>query len=179
MDATIVTRIVALEAADIERHLLSLCGLLSDAVQGGALIGHILPLDRTTVDRYWRDVARSANAGERVVLAAMAGDEIIGTVQLYLSPEPNAPHRGEVYKLLVHSRHRNRGIGAALMTAAEHEARTRGRSLLLLDTVAGGAAERLYRRLGWQEIGVVPNHFTDPWGNAKASVYMMRHLDDA
>jgi hypothetical protein len=63
------------------------------------------------------------------------------------------------------------------MRAVESEARRRGRTLLLLDTVAGGAGERLYRRLGWREIGAVPNHFVDPFGNPKTSTYFMLALD--
>ena len=51
------------------------------------------------------------------------------------------------------------------MNAVEREARRPGRSLLLRDTVKGDAGERLYRRIGWQEIGVVPRHFVDPWGS--------------
>lgn len=63
------------------------------------------------------------------------------------------------------------------MKTVEIEARKHARTLLLLDTVQGGAEERLYRRLGGQEIGVVPRHFIDPWGELKSSVYMMRFLD--
>ena len=96
-------------------------------------------------------------------------------MQLYLSPEANAPHRGEVYKPLVHSSHRNQGVGQALMLELESQARKHRRSLLLLDNVQDGAGERLYRRLGWQ-VGVVPNHFVDPWGALKHSVYMTRFL---
>jgi ribosomal protein S18 acetylase RimI-like enzyme len=158
-------------------HVEQLCGLLVDAVHQGALIGHVLPVDRVAVEHYWRDSLQSAAAGERVLILAVSAAAIVGTVQLYLSPEPNAPHRGEVFKLLVHSAHRRQGIGEALMREVERQARAHQRSLLLLDTVQGGASERLYRRLGWQEVGVVPNHFVDPWGRPAASVYMMRLLD--
>ena len=65
----------------------------------------------------------------------------------------------------------------ALMRAVETEARRRRRTLLLLDTVQDGAGERLYRRLGWREIGAVPNHFVDPFGNPQTSVYFMLALD--
>jgi hypothetical protein len=35
------------------------------------------------------------------------------------------------------------------MQQLETEARARKRTLLVLDTVSGGAAEKLYRSLGW------------------------------
>lgn len=159
------------------RHLSRFVDILVDSVEGGALIGLVLPVDRAAADIYWRDVAVSAGRGERILFCATVDGEIAGTVQLYLSPEPNAPHRGEIYKLLVHRAFRNKGIGEALMTAVEREARKHGRTLLLLDTVQGGAGERLYHRMGWLEVGVVPKHFVDPWGEFKSSVYMMRYLE--
>lgn len=170
---------IAIEVFDAEtvaQHLPRFVDILIDSVDGGALIGHVLPVDRAAVEAYWKGVAASAKSGERVLICATVGSELAGTVQLYLSPEPNAPHRGEVYKLLVHREFRNRGIGEALMGAVEREAFRHGRSLLLLDTVQGGAGERLYRRMGWLEIGVVPKHFVDPWGTFSSSVYMMRYL---
>ena len=159
-----------------EKHLETLAEMLSEAVEDGALVGYVLPFDGRTADSYWQGVLSSVEAGERLLICAFAEEAIVGTVQLYLSPEPNAPHRGEVYKLLVRRGHQRQGIGEALMRAVEHEARRQGRSLLLLDTVEGGAGERLYRRLGWQEIGAVPNHFVDPFGNPKTSVYFMLAL---
>jgi hypothetical protein len=44
------------------------------------------------------------------------------------------------------------------MDAAEAAARADGRWLLILDTQAGTAAEALYRSMGWQELGTMPNH---------------------
>ena len=159
------------------KSLQRLVDILVDSVEGGALVGHVIPVDVAAVTSYWSDVVKAASVGDRLLICATVDGVIAGTVQLYLSPEPNAPHRGEVYKLLVHREFRNRGIGEALMLALETEARRHGRSVLLLDTVQGGAGERLYRRLGWQEIGVVPKHFVDPWGEFKSSVYMMRFLE--
>lgn len=170
-------RIKIFDDANASMHFDALSELLVDAVHKGALVGHVLPLDPQTVERYWRDVASSVAVGERLLICAIDDGQVLGTVQLYLSPEANAPHRAEVYKLLVHSSHRNQGIGEALMLEVERQARNHKRSLLLLDTAQGGAGERLYRRLGWQEIGVVPHHFVDPWGSPMASVYMMRFID--
>jgi ribosomal protein S18 acetylase RimI-like enzyme len=171
---------INIEVFDAERatlHLSRFTDILVDSVEGGALIGHLMPVNLDAVSHYWKTVAASVGAGERLLICALTDGKIAGTVQLYLSPEPNAPHRGEVYKLLVHREFRNRGIGETLMRAVENEARRHGRMLLLLDTVKSGAGERLYRRLGWQEIGTVPKHFVDPWGEFKSSVYMMRFLD--
>ena len=74
---------------------------------------------------------------------------MVGTVQVVLALPPNQPHRGEIAKLLVHRSARRRGIAQLLMEHAETEARAEGKTLLVLDTVTGDAAERLYARLGW------------------------------
>jgi GNAT superfamily N-acetyltransferase len=69
-------------------------------------------------------------------------------VHLVLDMPENQPHRADLVKMLVHRRARRRGLGAALMTAAEAMARDCGRTLLVLDAVTGDAGERLYTRLG-------------------------------
>ncbi len=150
--------------------------VLADSVEDGALVGFVLPFGPEEAKTYWQGVIRSVAEGERLLLVATVKGEIAGTVQLYLSPEPNAPHRAEIFKLLVHRKFQKQGVGMSLMMAAEMEAKRLNRSLLLLDTVLGGGAERLYRRLQWREIGTVPHHFVDPYGNPKSSVYFMKHL---
>jgi ribosomal protein S18 acetylase RimI-like enzyme len=166
-----------LDAERAARHLDRLAAILKESVEDGALVGFILPFEMDDARAYWCGVIQSVAAGERLLLCALVGGELAGTVQLYLSPEPNAPHRAEVYKLLVRMDCRRRGIGEALMLAAEREARRQERTLLLLDTAQGSASERIYRRLGWQEIGTVPRHFVDPHGEPRSSVYFMRFLD--
>jgi GNAT superfamily N-acetyltransferase len=73
------------------------------------------------------------------------------------SRNQNSPHRAEIGKVLVHRSARRRGLGRALMEAAEARARADGRWLLILDTEAGSAADAFYRSLGWQELGTMPN----------------------
>ena len=78
--------------------------------------------------------------------------------------------------MLVHRRSRGRGTGAALLAAAEQAARAAGKSLLVLDTAAGSDAERLYRRLGWQEAGTVPDFALWPRGGLCATTFFYRKL---
>ena len=85
-------------------------------------------------------------------------------MQVILALPPNQPHRGEIAKLLVHRSARRRGIAQRLMERAEAEARAEGKTLLVLDAVTGGDAERLYARLGWNEVGVIPGYALYPDG---------------
>jgi hypothetical protein len=50
------------------------------------------------------------------------------------------------------------------MEHAETEARAEGKTLLVLDTVTGDGAERLYTRLGWTRVGVIPGYALYPDG---------------
>jgi GNAT superfamily N-acetyltransferase len=140
--------------------------VLLDCVEGGASVSFMHPLSRVKALEFWQRVLRSAARGERVVLVAeeVRGGAVVGTVQVILGTPENQPHRADVAKMLVHRRARRHGLGAALIRAAEDVARAAGRTLLVLDTVTGGDAERLYERLGWNRCGVIPGYALMPRG---------------
>jgi GNAT superfamily N-acetyltransferase len=89
---------------------------------------------------------------------------LVGTAQLVLAVPPNQPHRADVARVLVHRSARKRGIAQRLMEQLEQEARAEGKTLLVLDAVTGGDAARLYERLGWNTVGVIPNYALYPDG---------------
>ena len=88
----------------------------------------------------------------------------MGTVQVHLATPPNQPPRADVAKLLVSRSARGRGVGALLMQHAEEATRRAGKTLLVLDTVTGGDGEKLYTRLGWTRVGVIPKYALFPDG---------------
>jgi len=156
-------RVRALETLG-EDELRGLCDVLVDCVEGGASVSFMLPMTRAKAEAFWREAGESLARGERVVLAAHdEAGAIVGTVQVVFAPQENQPHRADVSKMLVHRRARNRGVGAALLAAAEEHARRAGRTLLVLDT-ANPQAERLYARGGWQRVGVIPDYALMPDG---------------
>ena len=143
----------------------ALSRLLIACVDAGASVSFMHPLDDERAQAFWRGVADGVDRFERVLLVAEdEGGRLLGTVQLVLAMPENQPHRGDVAKLLVQPEARRQGIAAALMTSVEREACAEGRSLLVLDTVTGGDAERLYPRLGWQRSGVIPGYALFPRG---------------
>jgi GNAT superfamily N-acetyltransferase len=143
-----------------------LSAILTDCVEGGASVGFMAPLARETADTFWRRVADGVEAGERLLLIAedAATGKGVGTVHLMLKLPENQPHRADVTKMLVRRSARGRGVGARLMLAAEKAAVDAGRTLLVLDTVTGGDAERLYTRLGWTRVGTIPDFALMPDG---------------
>ncbi|MHB1561100.1 MAG: GNAT family N-acetyltransferase, partial [Isosphaeraceae bacterium] len=84
----------------------------------------------------------------------------------------------DVAKMLVHRRARRRGLGGALMRAAEATALELGRTVLVLDAVTGGDAGRLYERLGWVRVGDVPGFALMPDGQPCGTTFYYRRLGD-
>ncbi|WP_074012538.1 GNAT family N-acetyltransferase [Candidatus Sodalis sp. SoCistrobi] len=160
----------ALGAAVSQTDLASLSALLIDCVEDGASVGFMLPLLITRAEDFWRQKAAQAASGDHALLVARdAGGAIIGTVQVVLAQPDNQPHRGDIIKLLVHRRARRLGVGESLMRAAQTLAAEAGKTLLVLDTATGSAAERLYARLGWQRAGVIPDYALFPDGRLTAT----------
>jgi GNAT superfamily N-acetyltransferase len=153
-------RLSAVDEAQIEE----LASVLIDCVEGGASVSFMHPLTRDRAVAFWRQVAQGVAAGDRALLVAEDALGLCGTVQLVLDQPENQPHRADLAKMLVHRRARHQGLGAALMRGAEATARECGKTLLVLDTVTGGDAERLYSRLGWQRVGVIPGYALMPRG---------------
>ncbi len=161
-----------------EATLQGLSELLLDAVEGGASVSFMHPLPLARARAFWQGVAEGAARGERVLLVARdgeAGAPVLGTVQLVLAQPDNQPHRADVAKMLVLRRARRRGIGEALMRAAEAAARSAGKTLLVLDT-ASADAERLYQRCGWVQAGRVPGYALLPQGGLCDTVFYYRQL---
>jgi GNAT superfamily N-acetyltransferase len=161
-----------------DREIQGLSDVLIDCVEGGASVSFMLPMTRAKAEAFWRRTAASAARGERVVLAAEdAAGEIVGTAQIILEQPENQPHRGDLAKMLVHRRARRRGVGAALLVAAERSALDAGKTLLVLDT-ASDDAERLYGRNGWQPCGQVPGYALLPDGRPCATTFFYKLLGD-
>jgi GNAT superfamily N-acetyltransferase len=158
-----------------DREIRGLSDVLIDCVEGGASVSFMLPISRATAESFWRGVAAGVATGERIALVAEDAMGIIGTVQIIIAQPENQRHRADIAKMLVHRRVRRRGVGAALLAAAEDVARAAGKTLLVLDT-ASGDAERLYAKLGWQRCGVIPGYALWPQGGLCDTTFFYREL---
>jgi acetyltransferase len=150
--------------------------LLQDAVNGGASIGWTQVPSTKDARNYWTEVLEAAGRGERALFVATDNHVCAGAVQLSLATLPNARHRGVVQKLMVHSGFRRRGIGRALMASLEKAALARGLTLLVLDVISGAAAEQLYRKSGWRQVGTIPDYAQSTRGVFEPTVYYYRQL---
>lgn len=178
MDKITVRRIGAAEARERAHQLApALADVLIDCVEGGASVSFMLPLAREQALAFWRGVLDGAARNERVLLVAHTGaGRVVGTVQLITAQPDNQPHRADVAKMLVHRDARRRGVAAMLMAALDQAAREERKSVLVLDTVTGGDAERLYQRAGWRSVGSVPNYALMPDGAYCATTFFYKEL---
>ena len=164
MSAAEQIEIRRLAATEIHEQLDGLAGVLVDCVAGGASVSYMAPFSHDDARGAFEGFAVEVEQGRRLLLTAFANGDVVGTVQVILAAPPNQPHRAEIAKLLVHRAARKRGIAQLLMERAETEARAEGKTLLVLDTVTGDSAERLYERLGWTKVGVIPGYAVYPDG---------------
>jgi GNAT superfamily N-acetyltransferase len=111
-----------------------------------------------------------------LLIAENENGRIVGTVQLLTAQPENQPHRADVAKMLVCRQARRQGVAMRLMAAVDEHARQAGKSVLVLDTVTGGDAERLYERAGWTRVGTVPNYALMPDGAFCGTTFFYKQL---
>ncbi len=167
-----------LEATTAAAEVPALAEVLQASVEAGASVGFVLPFPQAEAEAWWRaEVLPALAQGERRLLAARLGGRLVGTAQLALAERPNGRHRAEVAKLLVHPAARRRGVARALMRRLEALALAEGRSLLILDTREGDAAQPLYASLGYSLAGVVPGYARAPEApRLEATAFMYKRL---
>ncbi len=153
-----------LSAAEGRRYVAALAGVLLDCVEGGASVSFMASLSRAEAEAFFGKVIEGVERGERILLAAFLDGDLLGTVQILTAMPPNQPHRADIAKLLVRRSARGQGVARLLMEQVEEASRSVGKTLLVLDTVTGSDAERLYLRMGWTKAGVIPNYALFPDG---------------
>ncbi|GCE29081.1 N-acetyltransferase [Dictyobacter alpinus] len=169
---------IAKVESDQEQQIIlpGLIYLLQDTVDNGASVGFLPPLSTEEARDYWTHVFQDVAQHTSILLIAHEDNQIIGSIQLGLATKPNALHRAEVQKLFVLQSQRRRGIARALLQAIEQIALAEGRTLLVLDTRQGDAAEQLYRASGYHQAGIVPAYARNAEGTLDATVFYYKIL---
>jgi len=179
MEKGMTVRIQRCSARRVREQRKALGELLIDVVGAGASVGFLPPLSPEVAESYWESVEKGLAEGHRELLLAERDGVLTGTVQLELAVKPNARHRAEVTKLLVHVSARRQGIGRLLMAEVEELARSHGRTLLVLDTREGDPAEELYLKLGYVRSGRIPAYARNASGTLDATLIFYRLLEPA
>jgi GNAT superfamily N-acetyltransferase len=170
-------KICELDGAEALARVDELAEVLRDCVEGGASVGFMLPLAKGRPEAFWRKVAAGVAAGERhLFVAEDEAGRVCGTLSLVIDMPDNQPHRADVSKMLVHRRARRQGVAERLLRALEERAKALGRTTLVLDTVTGSDASRLYERMGWQKAGDIPAYALMPDGAPCSTTYYFKTL---
>ncbi|WP_298267896.1 GNAT family N-acetyltransferase [uncultured Bradyrhizobium sp.] len=154
----------------------ALSELLIETVASGGSVSFMHPLAKDDAETFWQDSLGAAARGERIVLGAFDGDDLVGTVTLLLKLPPNQPHRAEIAKMMTRVAHRNRGVATALMRAAEALAIADRRTLLVLDTAEEDGAGPFYERLGFKLTGLIPDYALKPRGGLTGTLIYWKRI---
>jgi GNAT superfamily N-acetyltransferase len=157
-----INGVAVLDAAAAASAVPRLCDILSACVAEGAGVSFLPPLGADVARGFWRGIAKEVAAGIRVLLGGWVDGVLCGTVTLAFAGAENQPHRADVQKLMVHPSGRRAGLARTMMQRLEQEAMRSGRTLLTLDTRADDRAERLYRSMEWNEVGLIPGYALKP-----------------
>ncbi len=165
-----------LSAREAEGRLAELADILVEAVAGGASINFMAGFSNEQGQAFWRGHLPGIAKGEKQLFVGDDGTRLVATVMLMFAPQPNAPFRAEIGKMIVRPLARRQGLGRRLLETAEAAARAAGRSLLLLDTESGSAGDHLYRTCGWTEYGRVPGYAFTPGGVPAEATFFYKRL---
>ncbi|GAK25675.1 GNAT family N-acetyltransferase [Serratia liquefaciens] len=161
----------------VQSAIPELAAMLHASVSQGASIGFVMPFSLEQAQAFWQRLLPAIEREERLLLVARDAGRVVGTVQLLLDMPDNGRHRAEVVKLMVHPQARRRGIARSLMLQVQQLAVEHRRHLLVLDTLTGDTAEGLYRLLGFQLAGSIPQYARASNGGAlDATSYMYKLL---
>ncbi|AOS96451.1 putative acetyltransferase [Microbulbifer aggregans] len=114
-------------------------------------------------------------ADNRVFLVAEQGDQLIGYALVLLR---RGTRLARLYSLAVAAAGRGRGLGRALLLAAEQASVENGRLFMRLEVAASNtAAIGLYHQLGYRTFGHYPGYYEDA-GDALRMQKRIRHRSD-
>jgi ribosomal protein S18 acetylase RimI-like enzyme len=169
---TAVEQLLSFDASDRQ----ALAGLMRDAVENGASVGYVMPINEADITAFWTGVFEDVGQGRRALFVVRDAGQVVGSVQLEFASKPNGLHRAEIQKMLVHSSQRRKGLGRQLLLAAEASARSRDRSLLVLDTETASAGQHLYASVGFVAAGEIPKFAIGTNGGWTPTTYMYKLL---
>lgn len=143
-----VPALVRLRRANAERHV---------ALEP---YGHRVPRPGA-VRRYFEDLLSSPAEPMVLVLVAEVSGSVAGMTEIVMTPAPPdhqilVPHRVAQVHTVVLARYRGKGVGKALLTAAEQHAVRHGVARLIAPILASNAdAISFYARAGFGQHGIL------------------------
>jgi RimJ/RimL family protein N-acetyltransferase len=123
--------------------------------------------------RYIRAVSRHPDAA---LFVAEADGEILGRLSIMRDPHPSSAHVADL-GLMVAASERRRGVGSALMVAAESWAHTAAITKVELHVFPHNLpAIGLYEKLGYEREGLRLGHYRRPDGELLDAILMAKRF---
>lgn len=148
------------------------------------------PLSHEKLLSWWKDRIAEITQGTRLMWIlikddgspndtpskTVTGPDVVGVVMLSMPFSETGHFRASIEKLLVHVNWRRRGGAKKLLEVLEDQARDRGRTMLTLDTETESNADFLYKRVGYVELGKIPEYCLSPTGELKECTFYYKRL---
>jgi len=148
----------------------------TDVSNAGGSVGFVPPVTEDDV-RPMADLAfGKVRAGEHRMLVAYRGDDPVGFLFLEQRPGPLFKHFAIVKRLQVHPSLQGRGIGGALLGAAEDAARGLGLEQLHLTVRGGTGTESFYEARGYELKARIPGIIRVGRGEYRDELYLVLRL---
>ncbi|KAI3399663.1 hypothetical protein diail_6012 [Diaporthe ilicicola] len=164
-----------------------LAGLQAQCITRDLMIGSFLPpLSNDKLLNWWKDRIAESRAGTRVIIlllneaepgAKVRGEDLVGVAMLATPHSETSPFRARVESLLVAAKYRRNGGSVALMHAVHGQAILKGKTLLMAETESGTVAEKVFKKLGYDEIGKVPNYSLNASSELREGVFLYKALN--
>jgi GNAT superfamily N-acetyltransferase len=153
-----------------------LLALWVDVSNAGGSVGFVPPVTKEIVRPVAEQAFRHLREGERRILVAYKGDDPVGFLFLEQRPGPLFKHFATIKRLQVHPSLQGRGIGGALLGAAEDAARGLGWEQLHLTVRGGTGTERFYQTRGYELVAQIPGVIKVGRGEYRDELYLIRRL---
>jgi predicted N-acetyltransferase YhbS len=166
------------EGAELAARRRQLLELWVDVTEAGGAVGFrpgVGPAEvAPVVDRLLHDLAEGWT---RALVARGTDGEVVGLVTIVRGLAPRMAHRVTLRRLLVDPDRQGEGLGRRLTEAAHALAvREFGADLSIVEVRDGLGLDRFYERLGYTEVGRIPDGLQFEDGDRVDELFMARRL---
>jgi len=155
--------------ATLRREIVELWVLATNA--GGA-VGFLPPTTAAVVRAVANTMFRDVASGAQVLLVARDDNDLQGWVVIEMNAAPLIGHWAWLKRLMVLPSLQGHGVGRRLHAAAIAYARSLGLEQLYLTCRSGTGLAEFYARLGWEQVGVMPDNLRLVDGSYRDEIYM-------
>jgi GNAT superfamily N-acetyltransferase len=153
----------------LRREVVELWVLVTNA---GGSVGFLPPTTAAVVRPVANQMFREIASGAQHLVVARDGDDLHGWVVLEMNAMPLVRHWAWFKRLMVRPLLQGHGVGRQLQVGAIAHARSLGLEQLYLTCRSGTGLADFYARLGWEEVGVMPDNLRLVDGTYRDEIYM-------